>query len=115
MFPKLISIGSFYIPTYGVLVALAFIAGLAVTVRLGQRAGLNKDLITNLAVYCALAGLLGAKILMILFDWHYFAADPREIFSRATLQPAGVFQGVLLLAVITAFLYIRHMGLPWLK
>src|SRR5579862_1687082 len=115
MFPKLISIGSFYIPTYGVLVALAFIAGLAVTVRLGQRAGLNKDLITNLAVYCALAGLLGAKILMILFDWQYFANAPGEIFSRSTLQAAGVFQGGLVLAVITAFLYIRHNGLPWLK
>ena len=116
MFPKIFTIGDFYLPTYGVLVALAFIAGLWVTVRLGQRSGLNKELLTNLAVYCALAGLLGAKILMILFDWHhFFVEDPADIFSRSTLQAAGVFQGGLVLAVVAAFFYIRRQGMPWLK
>jgi len=62
MLPKLISIGSFYLPTYGVMVALAFLAGLWITVKLARRSGLNPELITNLAVYVALAGMLGAKI-----------------------------------------------------
>jgi phosphatidylglycerol:prolipoprotein diacylglycerol transferase len=115
VFPKLISTPSFYLPTYGVLVALAFLAGLTVTVRLARRSGLNAELITNLAVYCALAGLLGAKILMIVFDWSYFASQPRQIFSLSTLQAAGVFQGGLVLAIVTAFLYVRHHGLPWLQ
>ncbi len=114
MFPKLISIGSFFIPTYGVLVAIAFLAGLIVTVRLARRSGLNAELITNLAVYCALAGLLGAKILMIFFDWGYFMAHPREIFSLSTLQAAGVYQGGLVLALLVAVLYIRHNKLPFL-
>ena len=115
MFPKLVAIGSFYLPTYGILVALGFLAGLAVTVRLARRSGLNAELVTNLAVYAALAGLLGAKILMILFDWRYFLSQPRQIFSFATLQAAGVFQGGLVLALITAFFYMRWNGLPFLK
>jgi phosphatidylglycerol:prolipoprotein diacylglycerol transferase len=115
LLPKLISIGSFYLPTYGVLVALGFLAGLTVTVRLARRSGLNGELATNLAVYCALAGLLGAKILMILFDWRIFLADPRQIFSLSTLQAAGVFQGGLVLAFITAFFYMRHTRMPWLQ
>lgn len=115
MFPKLIQIGSFYLPTYGVLVALGFLAGLTITVRLGRRSGLDGEKITNLAVYCALAGLLGAKVLMILFDWRTFLADPKQIFSLPTLQAAGVFQGGLVLAFVTAFLYMRHVGLPWLR
>ncbi len=49
--------------------ALGFLAGLSVTVRLARRSGMNAELITNLAVYVALAGLLGAKLLMIWFDW----------------------------------------------
>jgi phosphatidylglycerol:prolipoprotein diacylglycerol transferase len=110
LFPKLISAGSFYLPTYGVLVALAFLAGLAVTVRLARRSGLSAELMTNLAVYCALAGLLGAKLLMIAFDW----PDIR-IFSLSTLQAAGVFHGGLVLAILTAFLYVRRQGLPWLQ
>ena len=64
MFPKLISIGSFYIPTYGVLVALGFLAGLAVTLRLARRIGLSADKVTNLAVYCAIAGIFGTLRLM---------------------------------------------------
>jgi phosphatidylglycerol:prolipoprotein diacylglycerol transferase len=110
MFPKLFTIGSFYLPTYGVLVALGFLAGLTLTVRLARRSGLNPELITNLAVYVALAGLAGAKLLMIAFD----RPNLSEIFSLATLQAAGVFQGGLILAILTAFYYIRRQGLPLL-
>jgi phosphatidylglycerol---prolipoprotein diacylglyceryl transferase len=112
VFPKLFHLGSFYLPTYGVLVALGFLAGLWVAVRLARRMGVQAELITNLAVYCALAGLIGAKILMIIFDW----GDPQKppIFSLATLQAAGVWQGGLLLAIIVAILYIRHNKLPLL-
>jgi len=114
MLPKLISIGSFYLPTYGVMVALAFLVGLAITVKLARRKGLNPELVTNLAVYVALAGMLGAKILMILFDWKRYMANPSDIFSLATLQAAGVFQGGLILALVTAVLYMRKQGLPLL-
>lgn len=111
--PKLFQFGSFYLPTYGVLVALGFLVGLTITVRLARRAGLNGELVTNLAVYCALAGLLGAKILMLIFDWG--ATDRPPIFSLATLQAAGVWQGGLVLAFITAILYMRHTKLPMLS
>ena len=112
MYPKLIEIGSFYLPTYGVLVALGFLAGLAVTVKLARRSGLNPELITNLAVYVALGGMLGAKLMMIGFDWRDYMAVPSRIFSLETLQAAGVFQGGLILALVTAFFYMRQQGLP---
>jgi phosphatidylglycerol:prolipoprotein diacylglycerol transferase len=114
LYPKLIEIGNFYLPTYGVLVALGFLAGLTVTTRLGRRTGLRPELVTNLAVYVALAGMLGAKIAMILFDWQQYAAAPGRIFSMETLQAAGVFQGGLILALITAYFYMKKQGLPML-
>jgi phosphatidylglycerol:prolipoprotein diacylglycerol transferase len=107
LLPKLISAGSLYLPTYGVLVALGFLAGLWVTVRLGRKSGLNSELITNLAVYVALAGLLGAKLLMIAFDWPNV-----QIVSLGFLQAAGVFQGGLILAIIVGIWYIHHNKLP---
>lgn len=110
MFPKIFSIGSFYLPTYGVLVALGFLAGLSITVRLARKSGLDAEKITNLAVYVALAGLIGAKLLMIAFDW-----PDIQIFSLSTLQAAGVFQGGLILALITAVFYIRYNKLPILS
>jgi phosphatidylglycerol:prolipoprotein diacylglycerol transferase len=69
---------------------------------------------TNLAVYVALSGMLGAKILMILFDWSDYSSNPSRIFSLETLQAAGVYQGGLILALATAVLYVRKQGLPFL-
>lgn len=115
MFPKLISYGSFYIPTYGVLVALGFLAGLTVTMRLASRAGISAEKVTNLAVYCAIAGVLGAKLFMFLFDFSYYAHNPGEIFTLSTLQAAGVFHGGFIAAIAVAYLYMRSENLPVLS
>ncbi len=112
MYPKLISIGSFYIPTYGVLVALGFLAGLGVTIRLARRAGLDPDKVTNLAVYCALAGIAGAKLFMFLFDIRDYISNPGQIFTLETLQAAGVFHGGFIAAFVVALLYVRKQHLP---
>lgn len=113
MFPKLISFGDYFLPTYGVLVALAFLAGLSLTGRLSRKAGFNPETITNLAIYCALSGLAGAKLLMFAFDWRYYWQKPAEIVSISTLQAAGVYQGGLVLAVVFAWVYLRRNKLPF--
>src|SRR5206468_3727296 len=105
MFPRLISVGSFFVPSYGVLVAIGFLMGLFITVRLAKRAGLESDLVANLGIYCGIAGLVGGKIAMFLFDWRIYWNNPREIFTRETLQAAGVYQGGLVLALIVAAIY----------
>ncbi len=112
MFPKLVSIGSFYIPTYGVLVALGFLAGLGIAVRLARRAGLPAEKITNLAVYCAMAGIVGAKLFMFLFDIGDYIRNPGQIFTLETLQAAGVFHGGFIVALLLAVLYMRKQRLP---
>lgn len=99
-------------PTYGVLVACAFLAGLSVTNRLSKRAGLDPERVLNLAMYCAVAGIGGAKLAMILEDWSYYASRPSEILSLATLQAAGIFYGGLIGALVTAWWYMRKAGLP---
>jgi phosphatidylglycerol:prolipoprotein diacylglycerol transferase len=114
MFPKLIEIGGFYIPTYGVLVAIAFLVAISLTAKLAAKAGLKAESVTNLAIYCALVGMAGAKLLMFVFDWRTYLLNPSEIFTISTLQAAGVYQGGLLLAILFAFLYMRHTGLPGL-
>jgi phosphatidylglycerol:prolipoprotein diacylglycerol transferase len=37
------------------------------------------------------------------------------MFSLSTLRAAGVYQGGLVLAILTAFWYVRKHGLPWLR
>jgi phosphatidylglycerol---prolipoprotein diacylglyceryl transferase len=115
MFPKLISIGSFFIPTYGTLVAIGFLAALWVVTRLAKQAKLPADRITNLVIYCALAGLAGAKLFMVLFDFKTYWNDPASLFSLSTLQAAGVYQGGFVVAFVVALLYMRRQNLPVLQ
>ncbi len=115
MLPKLITIGHFYLPTYGVLVAIGFLVALWVVTRLATRAGLPSEPVTNLAIYCALAGLAGAKLFMFLFDFGQYWSGERRFFSLETLQAAGVYQGGLLLAFLMAILYMRRVHLPTLE
>jgi phosphatidylglycerol:prolipoprotein diacylglycerol transferase len=114
MLPQIIKIGDFFVPSYGVLVTLGFLTGLWVAARLAAKSGLNKEAVINLGIYCALAGILGAKLFMFVFDLDYYRQHPREIFSFSTLQAGGVFQGGLILALVVAFFYMRKAKLPGL-
>jgi phosphatidylglycerol:prolipoprotein diacylglycerol transferase len=114
MLPYVFTLFGFHLPTYGLLVAIAFLTGLAISARLARRAGLDSEVVLNLGVYCAMAGIGGAKLLMILVDWDEYAHNPGSLFSLATLQAAGIFYGGLIAALITAFFYMRHKGLPML-
>ena len=110
MYPEIFHLS--FLHTYGVLVALAFLAGLWIAARLGGRAGLNVDAITNLGIYCALSAIAGAKIMMFLIDVPYYVRNPGEIFSWTTLQAGGVFYGGFLAALGVSWWYIRRTKLP---
>ena len=45
-------------------------------------------------------GIVGAKLLMFVFDFDYYRAKSREAFSLATLQAGGVFFGGLVIAIL---------------
>ena len=101
MFPQVFHIGTFFLPTYGLLVASAFLVGLWIVNRLVKRTPLNADAVMNLGIYTAIAGMVGAKLMMILLDAGYYFHNPGEFFSFSTLQAGGIFYGGLVLSLIT--------------
>lgn len=115
MFPHLFHIGSFDVPTYGVMAALGMIAALTVIFHLARFRGLNPDQMWNLGGIAAFSGILGAKLLMILVDWRDYLANPGSIFSLETLQSGGVFSGGLLLAIVCSWWYMRREKIPFLS
>jgi phosphatidylglycerol:prolipoprotein diacylglycerol transferase len=68
--------------------------------------------VINLGIYSALAGVAGAKLLMVIADFRNYAEHPGDLFTLATLQAAGVFYGGLLGAMLTGWLYMRVRKLP---
>lgn len=106
MYPEILHLS--FLHTYGVLVAIAFLVALWLAGRLGRQAGLNPDFVTNLGIYCALAAIIGAKVMLLI-------VEPGDFFSWATLQAGGVFYGGLIAALAIAFWYMRKTKLPALK
>ncbi len=112
MFPELVHIGNFALPTYGFLVSLGVLIGLWISVRNSAKQGIDPDQAWNLGILVVLCGIIGAKILYIVVDWSSYAAHPSEIFSLNTLRAGGVFSGGLLAALAAAVVYIRRHHMP---
>jgi phosphatidylglycerol:prolipoprotein diacylglycerol transferase len=85
MYPKILDVGPLTIHTYGLLLALAFIAGIWLASRNAAKSGLNPDSIWNLGLIIIFSALVGAKLLLFISDSSYYMENPREIFSLATL------------------------------
>ncbi len=114
MFPVLFQIGSFSVPTYGLLIGLGFLVGLTVSVRLARRSGMDGERVTNLGIALLLSAIIGAKLFLILDNWSYYAENPGRLFSMSSLRSGGVFYGGLLTALAVAFYYTRRNLMPWL-
>lgn len=108
MHPQLFRLEFFTLHSYGVLVAVAFLAGLQVAAKLAKRVGLDPDAVSAVGIYAAMAGIVGAKLFLVLNDFGYYRANPGQIFSLATLQAGGVFYGGLLVALAVALWQMRR-------
>jgi len=102
-------IGPLTLHTYGVLLAAAFLVGLWVASREAKRAGLDSSRVTDLAIYVLIAGLLGAKLLLVVIEWDYYSQNLGKVL--ALLQSGGVFYGGLIGAFPVAWWYTRRYGL----
>jgi phosphatidylglycerol---prolipoprotein diacylglyceryl transferase len=107
------NVGPLALPTYGILLVLGMLAGLWVVTRQARKAGLASETITDMAVYAIIAGLIGAKVLLLIVEWPYYSRNPRELLSL--FQSGGVFYGGLLGAIPVAFWYARRHQLDGWK
>jgi phosphatidylglycerol:prolipoprotein diacylglycerol transferase len=101
--------GPFTLHTYGVLLAIAFLAGLWVAAREARRQGLEAGRVTDMAVWVLIAGLVGAKLLLVLVDFRYYERSPRELLG--VFQSGGVFYGGLIAGGLVAWWYARRYSL----
>jgi phosphatidylglycerol---prolipoprotein diacylglyceryl transferase len=110
VFPVLIELGPLALPTYGVLLAAAFLLALALGVRLARQEGIDAERLTSLWVWFLLAGLIGAKLTLYMVDWRHYVENPAALLS--TWRSAGVYYGGFLGAALAGYIFIRRHGLP---
>lgn len=112
MFPVLLHLGHFAIPTYGVFTAAALLAALAVSVQMAQWLGLRNDKIWNLGLIAILATLIGARLLLVATNFQAFRAEPFWLLGLANIPGSWVPLGGVAIGAGAALLYALAEGLP---
>jgi prolipoprotein diacylglyceryl transferase len=109
--PVIFHLGSFEPRWYGVLLAVAGIAGFLVARRQLTLRGLDPELLFPIAVCAVPLGLAGARIEHVIVDWMPFAKTPENIVLvwRGGL---GVY-GAVLAGMAGAWLGCRIVRLPF--
>lgn len=113
MHPILIQLSdSFFIGTYGVLIALGLLAAVLASAWRGARIGISSDAVWDMATICIFAGFGGARIVYILQNFREFLDAPmRLLLSREGF----VFYGGLGGATLGCLYYLRRMKIDkWL-
>jgi phosphatidylglycerol:prolipoprotein diacylglycerol transferase len=105
MHPDLFSIGPFTIHTYGLLVAMGFVIGILVTVRLGKNQAFSTQQILDMAFIMILSAIVGSRLLYILINLSYYTAHPIDILK--IWQGGLVFSGGLIATASAMALYLR--------
>jgi phosphatidylglycerol:prolipoprotein diacylglycerol transferase len=107
MHPVLIQFGPVTITSYGVLMALAFLAAVGVashatTHDLRGRVPLSAAQVPDLACWGLAGGLLGGRLFYVLLHWDVYAEAPWEIFQlwHGGLVWYGGFAGGLLVTAL---------------
>jgi phosphatidylglycerol:prolipoprotein diacylglycerol transferase len=115
MHPRLITTPYFTLYTFGVLLALAYMAALWWVMRGARRERMNTDRIITLCLWAIVGAILGAKAMLILRNLPEYMAHPRELLSLATIQSAGDFYGGFIGALLAIGLYFlkRHKLSFW--
>ncbi len=112
MHPVLLKIGSLKVYSYGVFVAIGFLAALWIAGREIERKGIDREKFYDMGFWVVLSAIVGARIFHVAIYWDHYRADLSEIFK---LWNGGlVFYGGFLAAVAASYIFLRRHRMPFL-
>ena len=105
MYPELFKIGNFTISSFGVMMALCFIAGYWIITLEAKRKGLDEKVVGNLFLASMIGGIVGAKLLYVFENVplsELIRHPLNNLLSRGGLTFYGGFLGAIILTWIIA-------------
>lgn len=103
--PKGITIGSFTIAYYGIIIACGMLGGLLLARWQAKRTGQDPELYMDYALFGILFALVGARLYYVAFSWDSYKDNLLEIFY--TRGGGMAIYGGVIAAVITAIVYCK--------
>ena len=113
MFPTILRIGGMHIYSYGLMLFISFLAGIAIVERRVKRYGVDPKKVTDLALWVLLAVVLGSRLFYVAFHWSEFQNDLIGIIAFWRGGLAGLmFYGGLLGGIIAGVVFVVVNRLP---
>lgn len=124
MHPEIIAIGPFAIRSYGLMLAIGFLAGIMFAAWRAKKAGENPDHVYNLSLWVVISSFTGARLYYVVTHYDEFRAEkglslPVRIYTelKNMFWPVGgdgqigisglILYGGLILATIAAAVYLK--------
>jgi phosphatidylglycerol:prolipoprotein diacylglycerol transferase len=109
LFPEILEIGSFHLRSYGLLLAIGFLAGTWLGLKQGRGVGLDADRLLNLIFTVLVSGVLGSRLFFVLGHLDYFGNHPLE--SLYIWRGGLTLWGGFIVAVPIGILYTKRHGM----
>jgi len=112
MHPRLIEIAVVHVTiwSFGLMMVLGFLSALWLVRRLSGRAGLDPERVSNVALYCLIVGVIGARAFFVVHHLDHFRGDFWGVFAiwRGGLE----FLGGVAPAIGFLLFYLHFRRLP---
>lgn len=110
--PEAFRIGPLSVAWYGIIIMTGMFLAIYLSQKEAQKFNLSEDYIIDLAFWLIPAGIIGARIYYVLFQWPYYVAHPLAIF-KIWEGGLAIYGGVIAGAGV-AYLYARKTRVPLL-
>lgn len=109
---ELFTIGPFTVHGYGLMIAIGVMAAFLVAEHRAKKTGLDYEKIFSITVWCALGGILGAKILYYITQINEIIANPKLLLN---VMDGFVVYGGIIGGILTGVLFCKLKKLDFLK
>jgi phosphatidylglycerol:prolipoprotein diacylglycerol transferase len=97
---------------YGILIALAILLAAMIMMKRAPRHDLTSDGVLDILIIAIPAGVVGARLYYVIFNWGYYSSDPLQIIN---FRGGGLaIHGGLIFGILAAFLVCRHKKIDFL-
>jgi phosphatidylglycerol:prolipoprotein diacylglycerol transferase len=108
MIPVLFKLGPITVYSYGMMMALGFLAADFVVNSECKRRGFNPDFASSLVVWAAIVGIVCSRLYFVIDNWRMYVADPAAFLSGSGF----VWYGGLIGGLLSSYFVSRHYKVP---
>ena len=120
MFPVLFKLGAFEVRSYGLMLALSFIAGIFLAVHRAKKREINPNIVMDLSLVIIISSIVGARFMYVIFHLDEFKSrwldtiNPFQSSGEVGISGMTVIGG-LIFATVASLFYLWVKKQPVLK